>query len=89
MPIGERISDLFAARARALDENARMVLLLAAAERLGDPMLLRRAADAAGELSWDEAVANAEASGLVTFAPTVEFRHPLVRSAVYYSAAAA
>ena len=89
LPIGERISDLFAARARALDADARMVLLLAAAERLGDPMLLRRAADAAGELSWDEAVAKAEASGLVTFAPTVEFRHPLVRSAVYYSAAAA
>ena len=88
LPIGERISDLFAARARALDENARMVLLLAAAERLGDPMLLRRAADAVGELSWDEAVANVEASGLVTFAPTVEFRHPLVRSAVYYEAAA-
>ena len=39
-------------------------------------------------LSWDEAVANAEASGLVTFTPTVEFRHPLVRSAVYYSATA-
>ena len=89
LPIGERISDLFAARARALDANARMVLLLAAAERLGDPMLLRRAADAGGELSWDEAVAKAEASGLATFAPTVEFRHPLVRSAVYYAAPAA
>ena len=46
-----------------------MVLLLAAAERLGDPTLLRRAADAVGGLSWDEAVANAEASGLVTFTP--------------------
>ena len=66
-----------------------MVLLLAAAERLGDPVLLRRAAEAVGELSWDEAVAKAEASGLVTFTPKVEFRHPLVRSAVYYSATAA
>ena len=89
LPVGERISGLFAARARALDADARMVLLLAAAERLGDPVLLRRAADAAGERSWDEAVAKAEGSGLVRFAPTVEFRHPLVRSAVYYSAAAA
>ena len=51
-------------------------------------VLLRRAADAVGHLSWDDAVAKAEASGLVTFTPTVEFRHPLVRSAVYYSAAA-
>ena len=88
MPIGERLSGLFAARVRALDAGARTVLLLASAERLGDPRLLRRAADAVGHLSWDDAVANAEASGLVTFTPTVEFRHPLVRSAVYYSATA-
>ncbi len=88
LPIGERLSGLFAARVRALDADARMVLLLAAAERLGDPLLLRRAADAVGHLSWDDAVAKTEASGLVAFTPTVEFRHPLVRSAVYYSAAA-
>ena len=88
LPIGERLSGLFAARVRALDADARTVLLLASAERLGDPRLLRRAADAVGHLSWDDAVANAEASGLVTFTPTVEFRHPLVRSAVYYSATA-
>ena len=31
---------------------------------------------------------NAEASGLVAFVPNVAFRHPLVRSVVYYSAAA-
>src|SRR4030095_2287919 len=67
LPIGERISDLFAARARALDARTQLVLLLAAAERRGDPMLLRRAADAAGDLSWDDAVAQAEASGLATF----------------------
>ncbi len=72
-----------------LDADARLVLLLAAAERFGDPVLLRRAAETAGELSWDETVARAEASGLVTFTPRVEFRHPLVRSTVYYSAAAA
>ena len=89
LPIGDRISDLFVARADELDESARRVLLLAAAERLGDPMLLRRAAGQIGVGSWDEAVAQAEASGLATFSPAVEFRHPLVRSAVYYSAAAA
>ena len=89
LPIGERLAGVFAARVRALDPAARTVLLLAAAERLGDPTLLRRAADVIGGVSWDEAVANAEASGLVTFAPKVEFRHPLVRSAVYYAAPAA
>ena len=89
LPIGDRLSGLFASRVRALDADARMVLLLAAAERLGDPVLLHRAAETAGGVPWDEAVASAEASGLVTFASTVEFRHPLVRSAVYYSAGAA
>ena len=87
LPIGERLSGLFATRVAALDADARMVLLLASAERLGDPTLLRRAADAIGGLSWDDAVANAEASGLVAFDPKVAFRHPLVRSVVYYSAA--
>ena len=55
LPIGERLSGLFASRLAALDANARTVLLLASAERLGDPTLLRRAADAVGGLSWDEA----------------------------------
>jgi DNA-binding CsgD family transcriptional regulator len=89
LPIGDRLSGFFDARAEALDADARMLLLLAAAERHGDLVLLRRAADAAGELVWDEAVGNVEASGLIRFGPTVEFRHPLVRSGVYYSAAGA
>ena len=63
-------------------------MLLASAERSGDPTLLRRAADAVGGVAWDEALTNAEASGLVAFAPKVSFRHPLVRSVVYYSATA-
>ncbi len=88
LPIGERLSGLFATRVAALDANARMVLLLASAERLGDPTLLRRAADAIGGISWDEALTNAEASGLVAFVPKVAFRHPLVRSVAYYSAPA-
>jgi DNA-binding NarL/FixJ family response regulator len=89
LPIGERLSGLFTTRARALDADAQMVLLLASAERFGDPILLRRAAAAVGDLSWDEAAAKAEASGLVAFTPNVEFRHPLVRSAAYYSASPA
>jgi DNA-binding NarL/FixJ family response regulator len=88
LPIGELLAGVFAARVRALDPAAGDLLLLAAAERFGDPTLLRRAADVLGLVSWDDAVANAEASGLVTFTPKVEFRHPLVRSAVYYAASA-
>ena len=87
LPLGERLAGVFAPRVRALDAAARTVLLLAAAERFGEPALLRRAADLVGGVRWDDAVADAEASGLVTFAPKVELRHPLVRSAVYYAAA--
>jgi DNA-binding NarL/FixJ family response regulator len=86
LPIGTRLSALFSARVRRLDDDARTVLLLAAAERLGDPRLLRSAAEAGSSLVWVEAIAKAEGSGLVAFTPAVEFRHPLVRSAVYYSA---
>jgi DNA-binding NarL/FixJ family response regulator len=89
LPIGDHLSGFFDARIEALDADARMLLLLAAAERLGDPVLLRRAADAAGALAWNSAVGDVEASGLMRFGPTVDFRHPLVRSAVYYAASGA
>ena len=88
LPIDAHVADVFAQRARALKADARMVLLLAAAERVGDPALLRHAA-ATEDLSWEQAVASAEESGLVTFTPRVAFRHPLVRSAIYDSAAPA
>jgi DNA-binding CsgD family transcriptional regulator len=86
LPVGQRLAGLFATRLAALDADARMVVLLASAERLGDPTLLHRAADAIGGLSWDDAVTTAESSGLLAFSPKVAFRHPLVRSVVYYSA---
>jgi DNA-binding CsgD family transcriptional regulator len=87
LPIGDRLSAVFARRIRSLDDEARTLLLLAATERLGDPLLLRHAAAAAGVESWDRAVAAVEGSGLATFGVTVTMRHPLVRSAVYYGAA--
>ncbi len=48
LPLDKRLSGLFAARIRDLDDSARTVLLLASAERLGDPLLLRRAAATIG-----------------------------------------
>ncbi|HEX5615738.1 MAG TPA: AAA family ATPase [Acidimicrobiia bacterium] len=86
LPIGTRLASVFESRLRTLDEDARGLLLLASAERLGDPRLLQRAATAILHRHWDDAVAAAEKTGLVAFTPGVEFRHPLVRSAVYYSA---
>jgi DNA-binding CsgD family transcriptional regulator len=85
LPVGRALQHQFAARARELPEAGRSVLLLASAERFGDPALLHRAANAMG-VSWPEGVATVEAAGLATFTPAVSFRHPLVRSAVYHGA---
>jgi DNA-binding CsgD family transcriptional regulator len=71
----------FAQRLRSLPTDTRRLLALAAAEPLGDPTLLWRAAEQLG-LSWDAASA-AEADGLIEFGARVCFRHPLVRAAAY------
>jgi len=68
-----------------LPAPARRLLLVAAAEPVGDVALLRRAADHLG-LGAD-AVAAAEAAGLVEVRELVRFRHPLVRCVVYRAAA--
>jgi DNA-binding CsgD family transcriptional regulator/tetratricopeptide (TPR) repeat protein len=70
---------------RGLPEDSRRLLVIAAAEPLGDPVLTWRAAEALGVGLG--AAAPAEATGLVRFGTRIEFRHPLVRSAVYTSAA--
>jgi DNA-binding CsgD family transcriptional regulator len=61
-----------------------MLLLVAAAEPVGDIPLLWRAAEHLG--IGADAAAAAEAAGLIEFGDRVRFRHPLVRSAVYQSA---
>jgi DNA-binding CsgD family transcriptional regulator len=56
-------------------------LLVAAADPVGDPALVRRAAE---RLGIPEGTAAAvESEGLLSFGPRVVFRHPLVRSAAY------
>ena len=68
-------------RISALPADTRRLLLLAAAEPLGEPLLVWRAAD---NLGIDRAAANpAVDAGLVVFGARLRFRHPLVRSAVY------
>lgn len=78
-----RIDESFGQRLSALSDNARRLLLLAAAEPLGDPLLLLRACM---ELGIAITVVGAETNGLLTLAERVTFRHPLLRSAVYRSA---
>jgi len=79
-----RIEDSFARRLAPLPGATRRLLLLAAAEPLGDSALLVRAADRLGIKA--QAGDAAESEGLVEFCIQVTFRHPLVRSAIYRSA---
>ena len=81
-----RIEESFARRLEALPEQSQRLLLLAAAEPAGDPLLVWRAAERLG-ISAAAAV-DTETDGLLTLGEPVTFRHPLVRSAVYRLAAA-
>ncbi len=87
MLVSAGISGAFLRRAGRLDQAARQALVLAATSDTGDLAVLQRAA---ARLGVDLAVlAAAESAGLVTLsAGTVEFRHPLARSAVYADATA-
>ncbi len=80
------IEDSFRRRIDALPEETCRLLLVAAAEPLGDPALVWGAAARFG--IGAEAAEPAVEAGLVEFAGRVRFRHPLVRSAVYASASA-
>ena len=84
-PLADRIEQSFLRRVQSLPPDAQQLLLMAAAEPLGDVTLLWRAADLLGIGS--DALAPAEAAGLIELGARVRFRHPLVRSAVYRAAA--
>jgi DNA-binding CsgD family transcriptional regulator len=79
-----RIEESFAQRLEGLSDDARRLLLLAAAEPLGDPVLLWRAAERLGV--GPAGAEDVQAHGLLAIGGRVTFRHPLVRSAVYGSA---
>ena len=81
-----RIEESFVRRLKELPDDARVLLLVAAAEPVGDPLLLWRAAERLG--ISPAAADRPEAGGLITVDNNrVTFRHPLVRSAMYRSAA--
>jgi len=84
--LADRIEESFARRLEGLSDDTRLLLLLAAADPVGDPLLLWRAAEKLGISA--EGVADMETDGLLTLGEQVTFRHPLVRSAVYGSAPA-
>ncbi len=84
VPLSGRIEESFRRRIAPLPEQTRQLMLVAAAEPVGDSMLLYRAADQLG-IPRDAADA-AEEAGLLEVRERLTFRHPLVRSAVYRSA---
>ncbi len=85
--IGERLEELFLARAQALPSGTRSLLLVAAADPSGEPGLVWRAAERLG-IDRNSAEAS-DLDQLVSFAPSVRFRHPLMRSAIYHGASVA
>ena len=79
-----RIEQGFRERLEALPGDTRSLMLVAAAEPVGDPVLVLRAAGRLGIAA--SAAEAASADGLLEIGTRVRFRHPLVRSAVYSAA---
>jgi DNA-binding CsgD family transcriptional regulator len=79
-----RIEESFRRRIEGLPVETQRLLLVAAADPVGDPMLLWHAADGLG--IGASAADAAESEGLLEVGAVVTFRHPLVRSAVYRAA---
>ncbi len=84
VPLAERIKESFRRRLEALPPDTRGLLLVAAAEPVGNPVVVLRAAQSLG--IGPSAAAAAESSELLEIGTRVMFRHPLVRSSVYQSA---
>jgi DNA-binding CsgD family transcriptional regulator len=84
VPLPGRIEGSFRRRLDALPADTRRLLQLAAAEPVGDPVRVWRAAGRLGIRA--EAVTPAAEAGLLEVGARVRFRHPLVRSAAYWSA---
>ena len=80
----ECIEREFHRRLEVLPIDTRRLVLLAAADPVGEPTLIWRGAEQLGIAP--EAAAPAAEAGLLEFGTNVRFRHPLVRSAAYRSA---
>ena len=80
----KRIEESFRRQVAPLPADTRQLLVIAAAEPLGDPVLLW---DAAQKLGIGEgAEAPAATAGLLSVGARVRFRHPLLRSAIHRAA---
>jgi len=84
VPLGHKLEQRYLREVQGLPADTQALLLTAAADPTGDPGLLWQAGQELGFTT--EAAAAAEARQLVTIRDLVRFRHPLIRSAVYYGA---
>jgi DNA-binding CsgD family transcriptional regulator len=80
-----RIEESYLQRLAPLPAQTRLLLLVAAADPTGDPVLLWRAAERLS--AGVEAAGPAAEAELLEVSAQVRFRHPLVRSAIYWDAA--
>jgi hypothetical protein len=78
LSLSGRIEESFLKRLEALPADTQQLLLVAAAEPVGDPALLGRVAERLGIAG--AALEPAESAGLIEIGGRVRFRHPLVRS---------
>ena len=86
-PVALAVERDFRERLEHLPCDTRMLMLVAAAEPLGESTLLWQAIERLG--IGEDAAAPAHQAGLLAIDTRVRFRHPLVRSAVYRAASAA
>jgi DNA-binding CsgD family transcriptional regulator/tetratricopeptide (TPR) repeat protein len=84
VPLSGRIEESFLRRLEELPQETRQLLLVAAAEPVGEPALMWRAATRLGISGT--AIEPAARRGLLDVGAQVRFRHPLVRSTIYRSA---
>ena len=84
--VSGRIERSYLRRILQLPADTQLLILAAAADPVGDPIVLHRAAET---LAVDMPAADAAVdAGLLQLRSRVEFAHPLVRSAAYRAAAA-
>ena len=84
LPLGRQLEQRYLHEVRGLPPDTQTLLLAAAADPTGDPDLLWRAGPQLGFSAT--AAAPAEAARLIEIRDRIEFRHPLIRSAVFYGA---
>jgi DNA-binding CsgD family transcriptional regulator len=85
LPLTHNVEELFLGRVRRLPDDSQRILMVASADDLGDARLVIRAGDLLG--AGPHALDLSEEAGLVSVhGSRLEFRHPLMRSAIYEAA---